>query len=194
MGTPPHSEDEVALMNAIANGDREAFSRFYDRFSPAVFAYCLRALHHHADAEDLLLDIFTEIWERASRYDANRSKPFTYLMNVTRSRLIDRIRSRAAIRHQPNFSDKASDQTDFKNTAARTGEPQSDAMLAEQRLRVIRALEALTVEQRQVVDMAFFDALSQSEIADKLGRPLGTVKSRIRQAMLRLRELLGGDS
>jgi RNA polymerase sigma-70 factor (ECF subfamily) len=195
MGIPPISDDEQALMTAIAAGDREAFARFYDRYSPPVFAYCLRALHDRSDAEDLLLDIFAEIWERSSRYDASRSKPFTYLMNLTRARLIDRLRSRAARHRQPERNDATRDAAaELKNTSSPAAGPVADVVAAEQRSRVLRALEELTADQRQVVEMAFFDAFSQSEIAEKLGRPLGTVKSRVRQAMARLRDLLSGDS
>jgi len=181
-------------MAAIAAGDHEAFGRLYDRFSAPVMAYCLRALHDRADAEDLLVDIFAEVWDRSDRYDPTRSKPFTYLMNLTRARLIDRLRTRLA-KNRAFTSAGPKDRGDGGLHSAQTGAggPLSDAMMAEQRSRVLRALESLTADQREVVELAFFDAFSHSEIAEKLGRPLGTVKSRIREAIARLRDLLSGD-
>jgi RNA polymerase sigma-70 factor (ECF subfamily) len=191
---PTGDAEEHALMAAIASGDRDAFSRFYDRFSAPMFAYCLRAMHDRPDAEDLLVDIFAEVWERASRYDPTRSKPFTYLMNLTRARLIDRIRSRSSHkRRSVSGGTPENVDGDVENAEAPSSGPLTTVVLAERRSRVLRALEGLTADQRTVVELAFFDALTHSEIAQQLGHPLGTVKSRIRQAIARLRDLLSGE-
>lgn len=181
-------------MEAIARRDRQAFARLYDRFSPPIMAYCLRALHDRPDAEDLVVDIFAEVWERGGRYDPARSKPFTYLMTLTRTRLIDRLRGRLAKgRH---IETSASQRDGGGGTIApkdNANDPLAGAVISEQRSRVLRALESLTADQREVVELAFFDVCSHSEIARKLDRPLGTVKSRIRQAIGRLREILSEE-
>lgn len=192
---PSGADDDLALMAAIAEGDRAAFARFYDRFSAPVFAYCLRALRDRGEAEDLLLDVFAEIWERAGRYDPKLSRPFTYLMNLTRARMIDRLRSRGARqrRMEPGGQQPAGRRSSLDDVQVSGANPLGDSVLAEQRSRVLRAMESLTADQRTIVEMAFFDAYSHTEIAEKLGKPLGTVKSRVRQALGRLRDLLSGE-
>jgi RNA polymerase sigma-70 factor, ECF subfamily len=184
--------DDYALMSRITAHDVGAFAIFYDRYSSTLMAFCLRALHDRMEAEDLLLDIFWEVWERAGQYDADRSRPFTYLMNLSRARLIDRLRARGA-RRRNSEKGAASVGASINDPESSDPGPAAGMILGEDRARVARALQALTPEQRKILDMAFFDAFTHTQIAEKLGSPLGTVKSRIRQALSKLRDLLSGD-
>lgn len=188
-GINPERADDEALMRGVAAGDRQSFERLYDRYSPRVFAFCLRSLGDRSEAEDLVVEIFWELWRRQDRYEPERSSPLTYLMKVTRSRVIDRLRSiRAKQINVPTSSEAASPRA--ADYAACAPGPADQAVNAEQQVRVRKALSTLTADQRQALEMAYFDAMSYSEVADSLGQPLGTVKSRIRQALKQLRELL----
>jgi RNA polymerase sigma-70 factor, ECF subfamily len=182
-------------MRAIAGGDPAALSRLYDRHSPLVFAFCLRALRDHAEAEDLMIDIFWEIWQRHDRYDAARSSPRTYLLNVTRSRIIDRLRALRSRRSVPSVGLNTGDRPSSDGTAqgARPCEPIDEMVGTEQRARLQSAMQRLNPDQREALELAYFDAMSHSEVAARLGQPIGTVKSRIRQALIRLREVMGGS-
>lgn len=181
-------EDDFALMAAIDRRDPSALARLHDRYSGAVFGFCLRALHDPGDAEDLLVDIFSELWERCDRFDAARGSPIGHIMGLTRSRVVDRLRSRKSANKSGLAG--ASDINAASGISGTEQEPLAAVIDAEQRQRVLRAMAELPDEQRQPLEMAFFEAMSHSEIAARLGQPLGTVKSRIRQAMARLRESL----
>lgn len=186
----PASADDEALMRGIAAGDLRSFEFFYDRYSPRVFAFCLRSLRDRGEAEDLAIEIFWELWRRQDRYEPGRSHPLTYLMKVTRSRLVDRLRSiRARRTAQGGASDKPS--LAAAESAAASG-PIEQVVGAEQEARLRAALNTLTADQQRALELAYFEAMSYSEVAQLLGQPLGTVKSRIRQAIKQLRELLKG--
>src|SRR5262245_53102064 len=155
-------------MEAIAAGDANALRDFYDRHSGLVFATCLRMLRDRNEAEDLLVDIFHEIWQKASRFDASRGSPITYLMTLTRSRAIDRQRGRPKVR----ASDI--DQTDVE---AMGMQPDAPVIADETRVAVVQALRTLEPAQREAIECAYYDGLSHSEIAAKLNKPLGTIKT-----------------
>lgn len=191
--TDPHRTDD-ALMRGVAAGDLPSFERLYDRYSPRVFAFCLRSLGDHAEAEDLVIDVFWELWQRHDRYEPHRSSPLTYLMKVTRSRIIDRLRSIRARRAAAASSSPQTSSTEAANQPASTPSPIEQAVGAEQEARLRAALDLLSADQRKALELAYFDALSYSEVADSLGQPLGTVKSRIRQALKQLRESLKGSA
>jgi len=171
--------DDYALMDAIAAGDANALRDFYDRHSGLVFATCLRMLRDRNESEDLLVDIFHEVWQKASRFDANRGSPLTYLMTLTRSRAIDRQRRRLKIR----ASDI--DQTDVEAAGL---QPDVPLIADETRVAVVQALQSLEPAQRQAIECAYYDGLSHSEIAAKLNKPLGTIKTYIRQGLIHLRD------
>lgn len=178
-------------MRGVAAGDRQSFERFYDRYSPRVFAFCLRSVGDRSEAEDLVVEIFWELWRRQDRYEPQRSSPLTYLMNVTRSRIIDRLRSIRAKRAVAQVQSDTSSSIALEPAGSAPG-PVEQVVSAEQRMRLRAALNRLTADQRQALELAYFDALSYSEVAESVGQPLGTVKSRIRQALKQLRELLKG--
>ena len=174
-------------MRSIAAGDREAMASLYDRHAPRVLAVCRRVLGDAGDAEDVTTDIFFELWIRADRFDAERGSPLTYLMTLSRSRAIDRKRS-LGTRPKTTSSD-----TDAAQMAAELLTPLDSSDIAEQSQRVRRALASLDPAQRETIECAFFDGLTHTEIAAKLNKPLGSVKTYIRQGLIRLRESLRID-
>lgn len=167
----------------MARGDEEALASLYDRYRLILFGLILRILHSRPEAEDVLQDVFIQVWKRASDYDEARGRPFTWLVTLARSRAIDRLR--ALDSRQRTANESALDVTESVSDAA------TDAFKSEQREVVRDALDALPTEQRQTLVLAYFEGLTQSEIAERLGAPLGTVKTRMRSGMIKLRESLG---
>jgi RNA polymerase sigma-70 factor (ECF subfamily) len=177
--------DDIELMDAVAARDQSALAALYDRHSAAVMGVCLRVLRDHAEAEEATGDVFIELWNRASRFDRERGHPLAYLLSIARSRAIDRLRSRGR-------RDRIFVVADEPDTAAPDGtaSPLADTLTSEMRRRLDSALSALQPGQKRALELAYFDGMSHSEIASALGEPLGTVKTRIRQGLLRLRETL----
>jgi RNA polymerase sigma-70 factor (ECF subfamily) len=187
------TKDDHTLMRAIADGDQAALGALYDRHSALLFALALRMLRDRMEAEDLVLEVFWEIWRKRDRYDSGRSNPMTYLLMLTRSRCIDRRRSGSRQRElaaQGDVGDGAT--TGLRTTPAAEG-PVGNAMFNELSERVRAAMARLEMAQRQAVELSFFDDLSHSEIAERLGKPLGTVKTNIRQGLIHLRESMRMD-
>jgi len=180
---PPESQD-ADLMAAINRGESAALERLYERHGPAVFAICLRILRDRAEAEEVLEEVFWEIWARRERYDAERSVPFTYLMTLARSRALDRLRFRR--RRAGVWLELGS----LDQSAGNGANPFEDASAMQRRIAIDRALEELPLPHRRAVEMNFFEGLSHREISERLGDPLGTVKTRIRQGLLTLRKAL----
>jgi len=168
-------------MAGIAARDEGALQTFYDRHSPLVFALCLRIVKNWAEADDLLVDIFWELWDKSERFDAGQGTTVTFLMPLTSSRAIDRLRGKTKERSSDNLQN---------NPSATTATPLGDSINAETSQAVVSALAELDANQRQAIECAFYDGLSHSEIADKLNKPLGTVKTYIRQGLIHLRESL----
>lgn len=175
-------------MEAVALRDQRALAALYDRHSGAVFGLCLRILREREEAEEATCDVFIELWNRASRFDRERGHPLAYLLNLARSRAIDRLRSR--VRRNRLFVVGAEETT---NDLPSPANPLDDTMTAEMRSRLERALSALQPGQRRALELAYFDGMSHSEIASALDEPLGTVKTRIRQGLLRMRDTLDAD-
>jgi RNA polymerase sigma-70 factor (ECF subfamily) len=167
-----------------AAGDQPALAQLYDESSSLVFSLALRVLGDRADAEEITSDVYAQVWRLAATYDPGRGKASTWLATLVRSRAIDRLRSRGA-------RDKY-EMPDVRLESISTGHasPELETELAQRRKRVVSALATLSEDQRQVIQLAFFSGLTHSELADRLGQPLGTVKTRIRLGMLKLREQL----
>jgi RNA polymerase sigma-70 factor (ECF subfamily) len=166
----------------VAAGDREALSELYDQTSPLVYGLALRILRNRADAEEITLDVFTQVWRSAGAYDGRRGSVTAWLATLTRSRAIDRLRARANWDWQSDFE---------QAERSRAQPPAREAgWLAQQRLLVESALAELPGEQRRLIELAYFAGFSHTELASRTGLPLGTVKTRIRLAMMKLRELL----
>ena len=180
--------DDLTLMDAIAAGDRAALSCLFDRHGPVVLAVCRRVLGDADDADDVLVDVFYEVWARADRFDPGRGNPLTYLLTLARSRSIDRRRSIGS--RPPLKADRAGELA--ARPAAGPG-PLHDTQAGEQATRIRAALSDLSPDQREALECAFYDGLSHSEVARKLGKPLGTVKTSIRQGLIRLRDVLRID-
>jgi RNA polymerase sigma-70 factor, ECF subfamily len=172
------------LIRQAANQDREAFSQLYDQFSSLVYTFAMRMLRVPHDAEDLLQEVFVQIWHQAGRYSEDRGSPEAWIMNITRSRAIDKLRSKRRM-------EKSFVLTDDPARAESTENVESSAAESETRLTVNSALANLPELQRRVLELAYFDGLSQTEIADRLKEPLGTVKTRMRSGIQRLRDMLG---
>jgi RNA polymerase sigma-70 factor (ECF subfamily) len=178
-------QDDRALLLAMKAGDASALSIFYDRYAPLILALLNRILFNREEAEELLCDVYLEFWRRAVKYDDQRSSPRSYLILLARSRAIDRLRCRASIK------------TESLNAATNYAAPQSEPPrlleLMEQSQRIKAAMSALTLDQRQALEAAYYDGLSHDEIARKFDKPLGTVKTYIRQAIVRLRTSMSPD-
>jgi RNA polymerase sigma-70 factor (ECF subfamily) len=178
--------DDVALLKAIAGKDEKALSQLYDRYRVVLFGLLVRILNNREEAEDVLQEVFLQVWRRARDYDVDRGRPFTWLVTLARSRGIDRLRSVASRERVAAAS--------ARDPVEETSDAIADAVRSEQRGIVTSALSQLPEEQQRPLVLAYFDGLTQSEIAERLGAPLGTVKTRMRTGMLRLREVLGGKS
>lgn len=174
----PMEKDVLDLAQA-ARGDREALARLYDRHAPLLLALGVRLLNDQREAEDILHDCFVEVWRHAGEYDPRRASVKTWIAMRMRSRCIDRLRSVGWSRRD-SLPDRA-----LESAVAPTESDTADAD------RLESALDDLPSEQREVIRLTYFEGLSSSEIAEKIRIPIGTVKSRVRAAMTRLRTLLG---
>ena len=190
MTTAPEPDDrtvELDLLARITKRERAAFEQLYTRYSNILYATAMKFLKEDADAQDVVQDVFIQIWDKAKLYDPAKGKPLTWALTMTRNRSIDRIR---AIQRRTRLRD------DFeKETVADESAGIREALSgvdASERTQILRdAVGRLSPEQRKVIDLAFFGGLTQSEIANRLGEPLGTVKARARRGLMKLKELLG---
>lgn len=181
-GVQTEQISDVELLHAIARGNEAALARLYDQYRVILFGLLVRILGSREEAEDILQEVFLQVWRRAADFDETRGKPFTWLVTLTRSRAIDRLRQLGA--RQRMATSAAQDQPEATSDALQ------DTVRSEQREIVQRALAELPEEQRRTLHLAYFEGLTQSEIATKLDAPLGTVKTRMRAAMIKLRTTL----
>jgi RNA polymerase sigma-70 factor, ECF subfamily len=172
-------------------GDEQAFATFYGRFAPGLFSMIHAILHDQKESEDVLQEAFVQMWRRTATYDPTRSSLFTWAVMISRHKAIDRLRSR---QRRTRFVGTAAGQTHEIATSAPA--ERADNMLArgDDRERVCTTMGKLGDGQREAIELAFFAGLSQTQISEKLGAPLGTVKARIRRGLLALREVLRGGS
>src|SRR6266853_1789973 len=180
--------DDGALLRAVAAGDKDAFRQLYTQHSSLLFALALKILSDRTEAEDVLQETFVQVWKTAASFDDQRGKPLGWFIMLARSRAIDRLRSRKT---RARLTDSAG-QDDSQIPTATT--PADDAVASEAQRTVRDALGKLPDEQRVPIEMAYFGGLTQFEIAERLSQPLGTVKTRIRTGIIRLREQIGGVS
>jgi RNA polymerase sigma-70 factor (ECF subfamily) len=181
------SEPSSALIAAIAAGDRDAFGRFYDLTAPMAFGLIRRVLRDPEAAAEVLQEVFWQVWQDAPRYDPTRGTPEAWLVMRAKTRAIDRLRS---IRRRDRTFVAPVDES----VAQRSEDPAPNpAVVAEDRGLIQTALAQLPEPQRRVIELAFFEGLTHSEIATRLGEPLGTVKTRARLGLDRLRGVLGGE-
>ncbi len=171
------------LIAGLRQRDEAALSELYDRYGQTVYGVALRVTGDGGAAEEICLDAFWQLWQQADRYDATQGSILNWLLTICRSRAIDRTRARTA--RKRTTVDDASDSPPIHPPA------EDLADLNERRQLVRDAMAALSPDQRKAVLLAYYEGLSHAQIADRLQEPLGTVKTRIRQAMAVLRRVLG---
>ncbi len=179
---------DVALVKRIARQDPDALAAFYDRWASTVRGVVQRILSEAADVDEVVEEVFWQIWQQADRFDASRGRVPVWLLTVARSRSLDRLRARK--RRRDDVSDTLDDGSSRLDQFESTDEQVDPGEFADQRARVKTALLALPLEQRDVVALAYYSGLSQAEIAERLELPLGTVKTRTRLAFAKLRDSL----
>jgi RNA polymerase sigma-70 factor (ECF subfamily) len=179
------TEDD-ALVQRMAAGDEQALGALYDRWVDVVHAVVARVLRTPDDVDDVVEEVFWQAWRQAERFDPARGSAQTWLLTIARSRSLDRIRMLRRRREEPLEGD---DGHVVQQVAA--SDPGLDAEASERRRIVTTALAALPPEQRETLELGYYGGLSQSEIAERTGQPLGTVKTRMRLGMQKLRSQLG---
>jgi RNA polymerase sigma-70 factor (ECF subfamily) len=183
--TEDRAADQAALAR-MAQGDGDAVAELYDRHARPIYSLALRILGDATEAEDVVQDVFSQAWRQAARYSASRGAVGAWLLTLARSRAIDRLRARRS-RPAGATDDRAVGQV---VDAAPTVDAQ--VLSSEHVARVRAALDELPMLQRAAIELAYFEGLTHAEIAARLEQPLGTVKTRIRLAMLKLRDALAG--
>jgi RNA polymerase sigma-70 factor (ECF subfamily) len=181
----PAQESDILLLKAIAARDEAALAQLNDHYDSILFGLLMRILNNREEAEDVLQEVFLQVWRKAADFDESRGRPFTWLVTLARSRGIDRLRTLA--------SRERVAEAGAREVSEEISDAATDAFKSEQRGLVSDALAKLPDEQKRPIMLAYFDGLTQSEIATHLGSPLGTVKTRMRTGMIRLRELLAGQ-
>lgn len=182
--TSDRDQEWARLIALTAQGDQAALASLYDRTSPQVFGLIYKILNNREAAEEVTLDVYTQVWRQAHTYNRARGAPGAWLMTLARTRAIDRFRAGALELSRVESLDAV------EWFASTDDTPEQDVQGQERRRYVQQALAMLTAEQRQAIALAYFYGLSQSEIAEKLQLPLGTVKTRVRLGMIKLREAL----
>ena len=178
--------DDQEDLRRLAAGDGDAAARLYDRHARAVYSLALRIVNDEGDAEDVVQEVFAQAWRQAARYDASRGAVVAWLLMMARSRAIDRLRSARA---RPD-SRGVDDPRAIDEMPAVVRDAPSRIIDAENARLAQRALAELPLLQRLVIELAYYEGLTQREIADRLEQPLGTVKSRLRLGLLKLRDAL----
>ncbi|WP_223691613.1 sigma-70 family RNA polymerase sigma factor [Leifsonia poae] len=172
------------LLAQTATGDQGAFSVLYDSTASRVLGLVRRVLVDHAQSEEVTQEVFLEVWQSASRFDPNKGRAMTWIMTMAHRRAIDRIRSAQASRDRDTSIGIRDLPTEYDQVAETV-----EVRVEHERVEV--AMAKLSEAQRQAVSLAYYGGLSQSEVAERLGIPLGTAKTRLRDAMIRLRQELG---
>jgi len=178
-------DTDAELFGRILTRDRAAFAAFYDRWAPLLFSFCVRILRETGDAEEVLQDVFVQVWKDAHRFDAARGSIKTWLFAITRSRALDRWRSRRSLEQRLSSAEELPE----------LPAPGGDAAVQSHLSRLVaRQMGRLSVKERTVLTLAYFEGLTQEEIAERLGEPLGTVKGRARSGLASLHALFLGDT
>jgi RNA polymerase sigma-70 factor (ECF subfamily) len=182
-------ESQAQLLLRVAAQDAQALAEFYDLTAKPLFALAVRILGDASEAEEVIQDVFVQIWKNAPSFDPLLGPAFHWALSITRNRSIDRLRARQRrarmIEHLEN---------DAATNAPASAAAGQDAFEAEDSAAVRATLNSLPADQRRVIEMAFFGGLTHQEIAESLKEPLGTVKARIRRGLLKLRDCLGANA
>lgn len=172
------------LLVRSAAGDQQSFASLYDETSSLVYSLAMRMLSNVEDAEEVTLDVYNQAWRIAKTFDPSRGTVTAWLMTMARTRALDKLRARSS--RQKNI-DPMPEHYDAPSAG---DNPEDQSATAEQRRIVLAALNQLPADQRRALELAYFQGMSHAELAAALGEPLGTVKTRIRLGMMKLRELL----
>jgi RNA polymerase sigma-70 factor (ECF subfamily) len=175
---------DPTLLARVVKGDQQAFSQLYDHSSTLLFTLAVRILGNPEEAAELLQDVYLEVWRKVSRYDVGRGTPVAWLVTLTKSRAIDRLRARAARGYRATSSLEAGTAAQVADLGPSPFETQADQEL---RIAVGAAVAGLPQAQQQAIELAYYEGLSHAEIATRLNQPLGTVKTRIKLGMSKLR-------
>jgi RNA polymerase sigma-70 factor (ECF subfamily) len=190
MDTPARratSSIDPALLASIVKGDQQAFSQLYDHSSTLLYTMAFRILGSREEADELLQDVYLEVWRKVARYDVGRGTPIAWLITLTRSRAIDRLRARSARRRQETIELDSTVSSLVADLGPSPFETKADQEL---RIAVGSAMTSLPPAQQQAIELAYYEGLSHNEIAARLNLPLGTIKTRIKLGMSKLRESL----
>ena len=180
----PESTKPLGYLVSMARGEHGALASCYDAMGTIVFSLAVRMLRDRPAAEDVTQDIFTQVWRQAGRFDPARGGPEAWIMMIARTRILDRIRSRSAGIKLKSVGDNLPDSPDAEDW------PEDAAITREDAVNVRQSLSTLPADQKQAVEMAFFDGLTHQEISEKLKVPLGTIKTRIRLGLLKIRDAM----
>jgi RNA polymerase sigma-70 factor, ECF subfamily len=178
----PTSREE--LLARVAGGDQDAFAELYDQTASRVLGLVQRLLVDHAQSEEVTQEVFLEIWQTAPRYAADRGSALTWILTMAHRRAVDRVRASEASRQRDL-------RIGVRDHVVGHDEVAEQAEIRLENVRVERALSRLSEAQREAVTLAYYGGLTQREVSDRLGVPLGTVKTRLRDGMIRLRDELG---
>lgn len=179
---------EKQLLRQVAGGDAQALSELYDMYHLVIFRQLLGIVKQREEAEDLLQEVFNQIWSKAGSFDPDRGSVYTWMSTMSRNKGLDYLRSKAHKRSQKTDYDP--DEFILAGIPASDETPLDETILAERSHLLKLALQQIPEEQQQVLKIAYFEGYSQSEIADQLGLPLGTIKTRMRQGMIKLESIL----
>ncbi len=177
--------DDVALIRRMCDADETALGALYDRWVRSLYSLVFHLLQDADEAEDVVEETFWQAWKKSSTYEPSKGAVSTWLLTIGRRKALDRIRARRRYREDPVGGDRT-----FADMAAPGLDPSEETEGSELRTHVMAAMKELPAEQREVLELGYFGGLSQTEIADRTGQPLGTVKTRMRLAMQKLREPL----
>ncbi|MGD1857920.1 MAG: sigma-70 family RNA polymerase sigma factor [Leptolyngbyaceae cyanobacterium] len=180
------SKDETELIGRMVQGDQVALSQLYDRYARVMYSLAFKILGSVEEAEEVVLDVFAKAWRTAARYDASRSRVDSWLFLMTRSRSLDRLRQR---QRQTKVVEAATNTAQVSSSDV----PEEALIINERRAVVAQALSELPDEQRLVIELAYYQGYSQSEIVKQTGLALGTVKTRVRLGLRKLKQALGPD-
>lgn len=181
------ANEDLQLLQRIARQERQAFSLFYDRFAPVLYATAVRILRNPEEAALVLEEAFLQIWNQAGSYDAKWSSPFHWALGLTRHKAIARLK---ALRGRYSFVEELNQEISSPSSPRPAGD--SEYPGRDQTTRIHGAVEELPLEHRQAIEMAFLGGMGVHEIADSLHQPAATIKARIRRGLLGLRDHLKG--
>ncbi len=181
------TDEDIELLRQIAAGDRAAFAAFYDKYSTLLYSIALKILNDSAEAQDVLQETFLQLWEKAPNFDPALGKASSWVAILARNKAVDKLR---ASQRRSRLADEAGAQEAIVAEGAKTA---NESVYGREKSAMVNsALASLPPDQRRPIELAYFSGLSQSEIADVLQEPLGTIKARIRRGLLKLRDQLEG--